>query len=111
MSWGAQAARRVACGFAFAALGCATSSSPPQPTVILACGVSPSDAPVDTVIQGGDTVSTRCAWNNPSATPVHFGENTEDEMCFSFEIYYPKITIANWNWSVPSQLSKCAPTP
>jgi hypothetical protein len=58
----------------------------------------------------GDTVRTRCAWTNPSDTNVHFGENTEDEMCFTFEIYYPKITAAQWSWAVPAYTSKCSPT-
>jgi cytochrome c551/c552 len=68
-------------------------------------------SPVDTVINAGDTVSTRCAWNNPGDTAVSFGENTEDEMCFTFELYYPKITAAQWNWSLPASLSQCHPTP
>jgi hypothetical protein len=66
---------------------------------------------LDVVVNTGDKVSTRCAWNNPSDYPVKFGENTEDEMCFTFELYYPKITSANWNWAVPAAASKCAPTP
>jgi hypothetical protein len=66
---------------------------------------------LDAVVGAGDTVSTRCAWNNQGDTTVKFGENTEDEMCFSFALYYPKITAAQWNWAVPSILSKCSPTP
>ena len=68
-------------------------------------------SPVDTVIKPGDTIGTRCAWNNPSDTAVSFGENTEDEMCFTFELYYPKITTPQWNWALPSVLSQCSPTP
>ncbi|MFT3767195.1 MAG: peptidylglycine alpha-amidating monooxygenase [Minicystis sp.] len=67
--------------------------------------------PLDQVVQAGDTVRTRCAWTNPSDQAVHFGENTEDEMCFTFELYYPKIESPNWNWSIPSFISKCSPTP
>jgi cytochrome c551/c552 len=66
---------------------------------------------LNATISAGDVVSTRCAWNNPGDTDVHFGENTEDEMCFSFALYYPKITAAQWNWALPSFLSKCANTP
>jgi hypothetical protein len=67
--------------------------------------------PLDTVVKGGDTVSTRCAWDNPGDAAVKFGENTEDEMCFTFELYYPKITLPSWNWAIPAYTSKCAPTP
>ncbi|APR85313.1 Hypothetical protein A7982_10662 [Minicystis rosea] len=66
--------------------------------------------PLDEVVSAGDKVSTRCAWQNPGNTVVHFGENTEDEMCFTFELYYPKITIPSWTWGAPAYLSKCAPT-
>jgi Copper type II ascorbate-dependent monooxygenase, N-terminal domain/Copper type II ascorbate-dependent monooxygenase, C-terminal domain len=59
----------------------------------------------------GDKVSTRCAWFNPGATAVTFGEDTEDEMCFSFVVYYPKITLSQWNWGLPAFLSTCSPTP
>jgi cytochrome c551/c552 len=64
-----------------------------------------------TQVGPGDMVSTRCAWFNPGASPVEFGEDTEDEMCFSFVVYYPKITNAQWNWALPSYLSTCSPTP
>jgi hypothetical protein len=66
----------------------------------------------DTTLVGpGDTVSTRCAWQNPGNNAVTFGENTENEMCFGFVVYYPKITATQWNWSIPSLLSQCSPTP
>ena len=68
-------------------------------------------SPMDVVVQSGDTISTRCAWNNPGNNPVGFGEQTEDEMCFTFELYYPKITLPQWNWALPSVLSQCSPTP
>ena len=62
-------------------------------------------------VTAGDVVSTRCAWNNPGNTAVTFGENTGNEMCFTFAMYYPKIAAMNWNWTLPALLSKCAPTP
>ncbi len=62
-------------------------------------------------VKAGDRVSTRCAWKNPGAIDVGFGEDTQSEMCFSFAMYYPKITDKNWNWIIPSLVSKCAPTP
>jgi len=67
--------------------------------------------PVDHVVKAGDTVTTRCAWKNPTNQPVTFGEKTGDEMCFSFTMYYPKITSPQWNWGIPAAISKCTNTP
>jgi hypothetical protein len=58
----------------------------------------------DITIQPGDTLSTRCAWNNPTDTDVRFGPRTEDEMCYSFTLYYPKADIP---WMTPSLVSQC----
>ncbi len=66
---------------------------------------------LDQLVSPGDVVSTRCAWNNPGATPVTFGEKTLDEMCWSFTMYYPKIEVPQWKWLAPSALSTCSPTP
>jgi Copper type II ascorbate-dependent monooxygenase, N-terminal domain/Copper type II ascorbate-dependent monooxygenase, C-terminal domain len=66
---------------------------------------------IDRSLTRGDVVRTRCAWNNPSDVTVQFGENTEDEMCFGFEMYYPRITSSRWKWVEPSVASDCAPTP
>lgn len=69
-------------------------------------------SPLDQVVKGGDRLTTRCAWDNPGDVNVKFGENTENEMCFSFTMYYPKITDPKWNWTYPALLlTKCAPTP
>lgn len=67
-------------------------------------------APVSATIHGGDVIHTRCAWNNPKSTPVSFGEFTEDEMCYSFTMYWP-ATNAFPVWMWPSLQSKCSPTP
>jgi hypothetical protein len=37
----------------------------------------------------GDKVFTTCTYTNDTDQAVHFGENTEDEMCFNFAAYYP----------------------
>jgi hypothetical protein len=66
---------------------------------------------VSAVLSPGDTVSTRCAYKNPGSVDVLWGEGTEDEMCFSFAVYYPKITVPEWQWDTPALLSKCSPTP
>lgn len=65
----------------------------------------------DVALGPGDKVSTRCAWDNPTAKDVHFGEQTSDEMCFGFLMYYPRITVQGWQWQAPSLGSSCGPTP
>lgn len=65
----------------------------------------------EAVLKPGDKVRTRCAWDNPTSSDVHFGEQTSDEMCFGFLMYYPRIQTAGWQWGAPAYLSSCAPTP
>ncbi|MGZ3474859.1 MAG: monooxygenase [Polyangiales bacterium] len=61
----------------------------------------------DTVIKPGDRIDTRCIWQNDTANPVSWGENTDDEMCYSFTMYYPKIAGVGgaWSWQAPAYLS------
>jgi len=56
-------------------------------------------------LKSGDVVETRCVWENPRSEPVTWGENTDDEMCFSFTLYYPKVKVDPWSWGLPSFLS------
>lgn len=65
----------------------------------------------DAVLKPGDKVSTRCAWDNPTSQSVHFGEETSDEMCFGFMMYYPRIATPGWQWGAPAYASTCGPTP
>jgi hypothetical protein len=67
--------------------------------------------PLDQTLSAGDVVSTRCAFDNPGDAAVTWGENTEDEMCWSFTMYYPKVTAPQWKWTIPSATAKCSPTP
>lgn len=63
-------------------------------------------APLPNVsIKGGDTVETRCVWKNDTKSDVGYGEDTAEEMCFSFTMYYPKITVSPWSWAAPAYLS------
>jgi hypothetical protein len=64
--------------------------------------------PITATLQPGDVIQTRCAWTNTSSSTVVFGPDTENEMCFSFTMYYPRVTV--WNWSYPAVTSTCAPT-
>jgi len=65
---------------------------------------------VNTPIQPGDMVRTRCAWDNPTNDVVGFGEQTNNEMCFGFVMYYPKFEFA-WHWILPAVSASCSPTP
>jgi hypothetical protein len=57
------------------------------------------------VMHTGDVVSVRCVWNNPGDAQVKFGEGTNDEMCFSFTMYYPKANLLSW--AQPAFQSTC----
>lgn len=56
----------------------------------------------DAIVNAGDSIKTRCAWKNTSMSSVVFGENTENEMCYSFTMYYPKINLDGWVWAAPA---------
>lgn len=62
----------------------------------------------DTIVEPDDTVVTRCVWENSGSSAVQWGEGTEDEMCFNFTMYYPKIKSPLWSWIAPALISSCA---
>jgi hypothetical protein len=41
------------------------------------------------MLQTGDKVTTTCTYQNNTSKTVTFGENTGNEMCFNFVVYYP----------------------
>jgi hypothetical protein len=47
----------------------------------------PLDPPV--VVEPGDVISTSCFFTNKTGKTVTFGEDTGNEMCFNFSLYYP----------------------
>ena len=63
--------------------------------------------PVRATIGAGDSVVTTCRWKNTRPTSVSFGERTEDEMCYSFSMYYPRIDLPGWTWLAPALGSTC----
>jgi hypothetical protein len=63
--------------------------------------------PITDYLLPGDTVTTSCTWNNVTDSVVSFGELSTNEMCFSFTMYYPKITNPSWSWSLPALYSVC----
>ncbi len=63
--------------------------------------------PLDVTLKSGDVIRTRCAWDNKGDTVVNFGEKTEDEMCYSFTLYYPKINTLLWSFVLPAATSSC----
>ncbi|MBP9111817.1 MAG: peptidylglycine alpha-amidating monooxygenase [Polyangiaceae bacterium] len=59
-------------------------------------------------VNPGDVITTRCKWTNPSPTnTVVFGENTDNEMCYNFAMYYPRVILPQWSWALPAATSKC----
>jgi hypothetical protein len=63
--------------------------------------------PIHVTANAGDTITTHCAWKNTTSSTVNFGENTEDEMCYSFTMYYPKINSPLFTWATPATLATC----
>jgi len=62
------------------------------------------DSGAGVTIQSGDVIRSRCSWNNTTGSNVRFGERTQDEMCYSFSVYYPKIKnlVA---WALPATVA------
>jgi mono/diheme cytochrome c family protein len=48
----------------------------------------------EVILETGDSVSTTCIYTNKTANNINFGENTGDEMCFNFAMYYPKDALS-----------------
>jgi hypothetical protein len=69
--------------------------------------------PISKSVQPGDVMRTRCGWKNPGDQTIGFGEGTNDEMCFNFIGYYPKIPdrtllgLPLFTWITPSQSATC----
>jgi hypothetical protein len=49
----------------------------------------------DIVLHGGDTMETRCYYDNNTSAEVHFGERTQDEMCYGFVTAWPAGSLQN----------------
>jgi hypothetical protein len=62
---------------------------------------------IDHVLTPGDVVETECVWNNPNPWGVGFGPSTDDEMCYGFSMYYPRIEDPSWHWMLPALGSEC----
>jgi len=62
---------------------------------------------VNAQTQTGDVIRTKCTWTNDTGSPVTYGERTSDEMCYSFTMYYPRITTTGWSWALPAAVSTC----
>jgi hypothetical protein len=46
-------------------------------------------APVNVQAKPGDRITTECTYDNDTGGPVHFGQSTNDEMCFLIVYHYP----------------------
>jgi cytochrome c551/c552 len=62
--------------------------------------------PLDYTLRPGDVVRSQCSWTNPYDHGVGYGPTAEDEMCFSYVMYFPKI-VQDWHWSLPALHSTC----
>jgi hypothetical protein len=58
-------------------------------------------------INSGDVIRNTCTWANTTDQPISYGPTTEDEMCFDFVSYWPKITTPGFSWITPSLSSSC----
>lgn len=63
--------------------------------------------PIDYTLRPGDVVESKCTWANPTDHGVGYGPTSDDEMCFSYVMYYPKIEASTWHWSLPALYSTC----
>lgn len=55
----------------------------------------------DVVVHPGDSVLTRCYYENDTPTQIHYGERTQDEMCYAFTMAWPAGALV----SPPSALA------
>lgn len=67
--------------------------------------------PMNVQVGAGDTVVTRCTWNNTTSERVNFGEKTGDEMCYNFVTYYPKTNLQAFSGVIPAAISDCKVVP
>ncbi len=63
--------------------------------------------PTSVDLEQGDSIRTHCGWKNTSDAAVTYGENTSNEMCFGFMMYYPRITSSIWRFGIPAALAQC----
>lgn len=49
----------------------------------------------DLVLRPGDSLETRCYYQNDTTRRVRFGEGTEDEMCYAFVTAWPAGSLVN----------------
>jgi hypothetical protein len=52
----------------------------------------PLDPPI--ITNAGDVINTSCYYTNMTGATVTFGENTGNEMCFNFALYYPAGSLS-----------------
>ncbi|MEY4513313.1 MAG: hypothetical protein RLZZ450_5435, partial [Pseudomonadota bacterium] len=49
----------------------------------------------DVVVHPGDSVQKRCYYQNDTTSQIHYGERTQDEMCYAFTMAWPAGALAN----------------
>jgi hypothetical protein len=59
------------------------------------------------VLEPGDTIWTRCSFNNTTGGNVAFGQPTTSEMCYNFAIAYPYDALNSGNISLIGATNTC----
>jgi hypothetical protein len=49
------------------------------------------EPPAPVVLEPGDTITTTCTYGSPAS----FGSGTNDEMCYFFVMYYPRLALTD----------------
>jgi hypothetical protein len=57
------------------------------------------------ILHPGDRLQTDCYYENDGTSAVHFGERTQDEMCYGFVTSWPAGALANANDNVVQNVS------
>jgi hypothetical protein len=66
-----------------------------------AVSLAPADGSAkDLLMNAGDTITTTCTFDNETAAPISFGEDTQDEMCFFFTLAWPRGQLSNGQFSI-----------
>lgn len=67
----------------------------------------PRGYPTPFELQPGDTLETKCTYDNTTDFPVPFGPLSTQEMCFNFVIAYPAGALDNPSFSFSGALNTC----
>jgi hypothetical protein len=61
----------------------------------------------DIEVKPGDSLTTKCSFNNTNNFGVPFGESSDTEMCYQFTFHYPAHSISNAAFSLLGVTDTC----